>query len=185
MSPVALVPERDPSRPLSPSQLSSATTMLERRVQVQALGLRLIVMGGCWKRYRMRCGGRGENSVLVSSKVGGNWRIPQYHTVLVNRRYLVSLLSSSRIRLAMIFWTSVRPVRSWISLWLVNGFFSLALIMVHIDFFPIPGSSSSECILGVTGCELLKKSTKRFSCFFTSPSISGTTSAFAFAVSWS
>src|SRR3989442_3504851 len=102
-------------------------------------------MAGCSKRFQTRRFDRGENSVLVSSKVGGNWRIPQYHTVLVNRRDLVSLLSSSRIRFAMVFWTSRRPVPSWVSLWLVDRFFSLALIIVHIYFLPIPRMSSSEC----------------------------------------
>src|SRR5207247_4805151 len=92
-------------------------------------------MGGCWKRYRMRCGGRGGNSVLVSSMVGGDCAVPQYHTVLVKRRYLVSVLSSSIMRFAIIFCTSVRPVRSWIYLWLVNGFFFLAFIMFFIYFF--------------------------------------------------
>src|SRR3989442_7716721 len=113
--------------------------------------------------------------------IGGDCAVPQYHTVLVKRRYLVSVLSSSIMRFAIIFCTSVRPVRSWISLWLVNGFFSLAFIMVHIHFFPIPGRRSRECILGGTWCELLKKSTNRFSCFFTSASMSGTSSSFAFA----
>src|SRR2546430_10703010 len=94
-------------------------------------------MGGCWKRYRMRCGGRGGNSVLVSSMVGGDCAVPQYHTVLVKRRYLGSVLSSSIMRFAIIFCTSVRPVRSWISLWLRDGFFFLSLCFGHISFFPL------------------------------------------------
>src|SRR5205809_8119387 len=112
-------------------------------------------MGGCWKRYRMRCGGRGGNSVLVSSMVGGDCAVPQYHTVPVKRRYLVSVLSSSIMRFAIIFCTSVSPVRSWISFWLVNGFFSLALIMFHVDLSPMPARRFGVRILGVPGCALL------------------------------
>src|SRR2546429_3862087 len=101
-------------------------------------------MGGCWKRYRMRCGGRGGNSVLVSSMVGGDCAVPQYHTVLVKRRYLVSVLSSSIMRFAIIFCTSVRPVRALISLWLVEWFFFPDVIFCPIDFFPVAGQKSID-----------------------------------------
>jgi hypothetical protein len=57
---------------------------------------------------------------------------------------------SSTILFASIFTGSEVLLLSWMSLKLVNCFFSRAFTICHMGFFPIPGSNSRACNLGST-----------------------------------